>query len=115
MVINLRKSFIITVLCKTAVFFICDMQAKDSNKSNALTPILQSHLGGKMNLARIKLISHVILALSKVQTVTLEKLANAFDSPIEVSSSFRRLQRFISTLRIGFELGGQAYFQSFTS
>lgn len=72
------------------------MQNKDSNKSNELTSILQSHLGAKFNLARIKLMAHFIIALCKVQTVTLEKLANAFDSPVPASSSLRRLQRFLA-------------------
>lgn len=40
--------------------------------------------------------SHFIMALCKVQTVTLEKLANAFDCPVHASSSLRRLQRFLA-------------------
>ncbi len=72
------------------------MQTKVSLNSNELTSILQSHLGTKINLARIKLMAHFIMALCKVQTVTLEKLANAFDSPVHASSSLRRLQRFLA-------------------
>jgi len=73
------------------------MQTKVSDKNSKLTAILQSHIGKKMNLARIKLISHFIIALCKVQTVTFEKLANAFDTTTKPESSLRRIQRFIAS------------------
>jgi hypothetical protein len=57
-----------------------DMPTKISGKSKDLVSVLQSHLGGKINLARIKLICHFIKALCIVQTVSFEKLANAFDT-----------------------------------
>jgi len=65
-------------------------------KNNELVSILNTHLQGKINLARLKLISHFIIALCKVQTVTFEKLANAFDTQSDASSSLRRIQRFIA-------------------
>ncbi len=40
------------------------------------------------------MISHLIIALCKVQTVTFEKLANAFDTQVDSKSSLRRIQRF---------------------
>jgi hypothetical protein len=58
---------------------------------------LYSHSGGKINLARIKLISHFIKALCIVQTVSFEKLANTFDTQAKPESSLRRIQRFIAT------------------
>lgn len=67
-----------------------------SVKSNELISVLSSHFKGKINLARIKLISHFIIALCKVQTVTFEKLANAFESSADPKSSLRRIQRFIA-------------------
>lgn len=67
-----------------------------SAKSNELNLVLSSHFNGKINLARIKLISHFIIALCKVQTVTFEKLANAFESTADSKSSLRRIQRFIA-------------------
>jgi hypothetical protein len=73
------------------------MQTKVSNKRNDLVAVLSSHVGGKMNLARIKLISHFIIFLCKVQTVTFEKLAKAFDSLAKAESSLRRIQRFIAS------------------
>ncbi len=69
------------------------MQTKVSNKYTELGSILESSFDKKMNLARIKLMAHFIIALCKVQTVTLEKLANAFDCPVHASSSLRRIQR----------------------
>lgn len=65
-------------------------------KSSELNLALSSHFKGKINLARIKLISHFIIALCKVQTVTFEKLANAFESSADCKSSLRRIQRFIA-------------------
>lgn len=67
-----------------------------SAKSNELNSVLSSHFQGKINLARLKLISHFIIALCKVQTVTFEKLANAFESSADSKSSLRRIQRFIA-------------------
>ncbi len=49
-------------------------------KNSELTCVLNTHLQGKINLARLKLISYFVIALCKVQTVTFEKLANAFDT-----------------------------------
>lgn len=72
------------------------METKVSDKSSDLTSVLSSHLGGKINLARIKFISHFIIALCKVQTVTFEKLANAFETRSKAESSLRRIQHFIA-------------------
>lgn len=68
-----------------------------SDKSKELNSVLSTHFKGKINLARIKFISHFIIALCKVQTVTFEKLANAFESSADSKSSLRRIQRFIAS------------------
>lgn len=68
-----------------------------STKSNELLSILTNSFDEKINLARIKLIAHFICALCKVQTVTFDKLARAFDSASKEGSSLRRIQRFISS------------------
>ena len=52
--------------------------------------------GSKLNLVRIKFISLFIVALSKVQTVTFEKIAVAFENKANTSSSLRRIQRFMA-------------------
>lgn len=52
-----------------------------------------------MNLARIKAMSMMIMmicALRKVQRIAYTKLASAFDSEAEASSSLRRIQRLIA-------------------
>jgi hypothetical protein len=49
-------------------------------KNRKLTSVLNTDVQGESNLARLKLISHFVIALCKVQTVTFEKLANAFET-----------------------------------
>ena len=66
-------------------------------KNSELTSVLNSHFQKKINLSRVKLISHFVIALCKVQTVTFEKLANAFDTQADSESSLRRIQRFIAS------------------
>lgn len=73
-------------------------------KNSELTLVLNTHLQGKINLARLKLISHFVIALCKVQTVTFEKLANAFDTQSGSSSSLRRIQRFIASYSLDSDL-----------
>ena len=65
-------------------------------KNSELTSVLNTHFKGKINLARIKLIALFISSLCKVQSVTFDKLANAFDTTANASSSLRRIQRFIA-------------------
>lgn len=65
-------------------------------KSTELTTVLNAHFNGKIHLARVKLMSMLILSLCKVQTVSFEKLANAFDAKVDSSSSLRRIQRFFA-------------------
>ena len=67
-------------------------------KNSELTSVLNTHFKGKINLARIKLIALFISSLCKVQSVTFDKLANAFDTTANASSSLRRIQRFIADL-----------------
>jgi hypothetical protein len=73
-------------------------------KNNELTSILSTHFKGKINLARIKLISFFIIALVKVQTVSFEKLSHAFDTKTQSDSSLRRIQRFIANYSLDSDL-----------
>ncbi len=75
-----------------------------STKSNELTSILNTHFTGKLNLARVKLISFFVIALVKVQTVNFEKLSHAFDTKAKSDSSLRRIQRFISSYSLDSDL-----------
>ncbi|PIE85912.1 MAG: hypothetical protein CSA05_03265 [Bacteroidia bacterium] len=61
-------------------------------KSNELSAILHKNFEGKINLARVKLISMFVIALCKVQTVTFERLAIASDSSAKTSSSKKARQ-----------------------
>lgn len=79
-------------------------------KNSELTSVLNSHFQGKLNLARVKLISHIIIALCKVQTVTFEKLANAFDAQANPESSLRRIQRFIANYSLDSDLMARLIF-----
>lgn len=69
------------------------------DKANQLSTVLKDTIeksNVKINKARLKLISMVILALCKVQTVSFHKLALAFETNGKPDSSLRRLQRFIA-------------------
>jgi len=75
-----------------------------STKSTELLSILKNSFEEKINLSRIKLIGHFICSLCKVQTVTFDKLARAFDSSSKEASSLRRIQRFISSYNLSPDL-----------
>lgn len=57
-----------------------------------------------MNLARIKFLSLMILALCKVQTVSCCKLSIAFEGGSEALSCMRRVQRFMSFYALDLDL-----------
>ncbi len=84
---------------------------KVEGKNTELVSILSKQFGGSLNLARIKLISMFICALCKVQTVGFEKLANAFDSVSNSTSSLRRIQRFIADYSLNSDLVAQLIFK----
>lgn len=77
----------------------------ESNFTKIFEPIHQ-HLQGKMNLARIKLIAQVVVALCKVQSVNLNKLAIGFEAggKATTESSMRRLQRFMADYALDTDL-----------
>lgn len=79
-------------------------------KNSELTSVLNTHFKGALNLARVKLISHVIIALCKVQTVNFEKLANAFDTKARSDSSLRRIQRFIANYSLNSDMVARLVF-----
>jgi hypothetical protein len=57
-----------------------------------------------MNLARIKFFGMMICSLCKVQTVTFSKLASAFETRADSSSSLRRIQRFMTEYVLDLEM-----------
>lgn len=60
-------------------------------------------LGTSLNKARIKLMSFLIISLCKVQDVGLYKLANSFETKAKSDSSMRRIQRFLSEVKLDFD------------
>ncbi len=74
------------------------------SKSSEFISIMNDQFQGKINLARLKLISMFVIALCKVQTVGFEKLANAFDADAKAGSSLRRIQRFIASYALDSDL-----------
>ncbi len=63
-----------------------------------LTDVLKLHFG--WNLARIKCLSCLIIALFKVKTVNFAELATAFSGTAQVESHYRRIQRFFKEINI---------------
>lgn len=80
------------------------------DKSSELTSILDTHFNGRLNLARVKLISFFVIALVKVQTVNFEKLSYAFDTKTKSDSSLRRIQRFIANYSLDSDLVARLVF-----
>jgi hypothetical protein len=63
-----------------------------------LTEVLKLHFG--WNLARIKCLSCLIIALFKVKTVNFAELATAFSGSAKTDSHYRRIQRFFQEVHI---------------
>jgi hypothetical protein len=84
---------------------------KDESKSPQLISVLQQTLAGKMNLARIKFFGMFICALCRVQTVSFEKLAIAFETGAKSGSSLRRIQRFMAEYVLNTDLIARLIFK----
>ncbi|HEX4888179.1 MAG TPA: hypothetical protein VFV37_09060 [Luteibaculaceae bacterium] len=67
---------------------------KVQSEYTTLLPALKAQFGGSMNLSTIKLLSFLVAALYKVQTVNFDWLANGFNSDCDTGSSLRCIQRF---------------------
>src|SRR5688572_31273927 len=63
-----------------------------------LTDVLKLHFG--WNLARVKCLSCLIIALFKVKTVNFTELATAFSGGAKTDSHYRRIQRFFKGVHI---------------
>jgi hypothetical protein len=70
------------------------------SKSSELVLVLKDHFGGKINKARINLMSQFIISLCKVQTVNFERLASGFETSVASGSNLRRIQRFIANFEL---------------
>jgi hypothetical protein len=58
----------------------------------------------KLNKARLKLISMMILVLCKIKTVNYMALASVFDGKANPESSMRRIQRFMGDFDLPMKL-----------
>lgn len=67
-----------------------------SSKDTQLVTLFKTHFSGHLNLARIRLICLFISALCKVKSVNFVKLSAGFDTSVDASSSYRRIQRFMA-------------------
>ncbi len=87
------------------------MKIKVQDKNTKLIAVLSGHFGENMHLARIKLFGMFICALCKVQTVGFEKLATAFETSSQSTSSLRRIQRFMADYKLNTDLIAQLIFK----
>jgi len=65
-------------------------------KITELSSVLAQNFEEKVNKARLKLISMMVLALCKVKSVNYMALACAFDNTASPESSMRRIQHFMA-------------------
>ena len=66
------------------------------HECNRLTRISKEPFDKESNSAHIKYLALLVLALYKVQTVNLQKMATAFKSKAKKNSSLRRIRRFLA-------------------
>lgn len=64
-----------------------------------------------MNLARIKFLGQIIVALCKVQSVCFEKLALGFETEAKSGSNLRRIQRFMAEYVLDIDLIARVIFK----
>ena len=67
-----------------------------SAKDTQLLTLFKAHFSGHLNSARIRLICLFINALCKVKSVNYVKISAGFDTSVDASSSYRRIQRFMA-------------------
>jgi len=73
-------------------------------KSSELSSLLGQNFEAKINKARLKLISMIILAMCRTKTVNYMPLACAFDNTASPGSSMRRIQRFMANFDLPMKL-----------
>lgn len=56
------------------------------------------------NLSRVKLISYLICGILKLHTVSLVKLSKSIESNAQLSSNYRRIQKFFSKFDINYDI-----------
>jgi len=81
-----------------------DHMKTSSYKSMELCSILEQNFETKINKARVKLISMIILSLCKVKNINYMSLAIAFDNSDSPEGSMRRIQRFMANFNLPMKL-----------
>lgn len=71
------------------------------DKLSELEGILKEELG--WNKARLACFTRMLIALLTIRSVNLNKLAAIFSSSSQISSRYRRLQRFFALFRLDYE------------
>jgi hypothetical protein len=74
------------------------------SEDTQLLEVFQAHFKGFLNLARIRLICLFINSLCKVKSVNFSKLSSGFDTNVNGSSNYRRIQRFIAHVDLPMKL-----------
>lgn len=75
-------------------------KTSQEGKITEFSSILEQNIETKINKARLKLISMIILALCKIKTVNYMALSHVFDSCASAESSMRRIQRFMADFNL---------------
>ena len=83
---------------------INNSKTSQDGKITELSSVLEQNFERKINKARLKLISMMILALCKIKTVNYNALSNVFDSCASAESSLRRIQRFMADFDLPMKL-----------
>lgn len=81
------------------------------SKDTTLYSTLAHHFVKDFNKARVRLISLFIEALIKVKSVNYNKLSNVFDVSAKQSSSYRRIQRFMSEFDLSMKMVSKLIFK----
>ncbi|SFF49553.1 hypothetical protein [Thermoflexibacter ruber] len=78
-------------------------QVKSLNKGKEIIENLQTHLP-KVHKSMRKFITLFVLALCKVKTVNIDKIASGFDSKASTAAVKKRMQRFFNTYFMDYQL-----------
>lgn len=87
------------------------MNTSLDRKNSDLISVLKPYFKDNFNLARLKLICLFIEALCKVKTINYDRLATAFTTETDKSSSYRRIQRFMANFDFSMEVVAKLIFK----
>jgi hypothetical protein len=79
-------------------------------KDTQLLTVFKAHFSGFLQLQRVRVICLIINSLCKVRSVNFSKLSSGFDNQIDISSNYRRIQRFFAEVEIPMKLVSKLIF-----